>query len=100
MHGAQGLRRRQAVQAARGHPAFDLLLQPGHAHLEELVQIGAGDAEELEAFQERIAGVARLIQHALIKLQPAQLAIDEMGRLKMLDCVWHRRVEIDRANAV
>ena len=37
--------------------AFDLLLQPGDAHLEKLVQIGAGDAEELQPFEQRIAGV-------------------------------------------
>ena len=43
----------QAVQAALDDRAFHLLLQAGHADLEKLVQIGAGDAEELQPFQQR-----------------------------------------------
>jgi hypothetical protein len=44
MHPAQLFRRRQAVKLANQHPGFDLLLQPHHAHLEQLIEIGTGDA--------------------------------------------------------
>ena len=55
-------------------------LMPGDAHLEELIQVGADDAEELHPLQQRVLRVQRLLQHAVIKLQPAQLPIDEMSR--------------------
>ena len=38
------------------HVAFDLLLEPGHAHLEELVEVRADDAEELQPLEQRISG--------------------------------------------
>ena len=41
---------------ALDHLAFDLLLEAGDAHLEELVQVRADDAEELHPFQQRVAG--------------------------------------------
>jgi hypothetical protein len=53
---AQRFGGRQAVEAGRVDAAFDLLFQAGHAHLEELVEIGTGDAEKLEPFQHGIGG--------------------------------------------
>ena len=64
--------------------AFDLLFQSGDPHLEEFIEIGADDAEELQPFQQRIGGVQRLVEHALVEFQPAQLAIEKVLRLKFL----------------
>jgi len=50
---AQVFRGGQAVHAALDHAAFHLLLQSGHTHFEEFVQVGAGDAEEFDPLQER-----------------------------------------------
>ena len=55
-------------------------LMPGDAHLEELIQVRADDAEELHPLQQGVLRVERLLQHAVIELQPAQFPIDEMSR--------------------
>ena len=82
LDGAQSLGGSQAVDVPADDTALDLLFEAGDAHLEELVEIGAGDAEELEAFQERVAGIARLLQNALVEFKPAQFAIEEPRRLR------------------
>ena len=68
--------------AALDHVAFDLLLEPGDAHLEELIEVRADDAEELHPLQQRVLRIQRLVQHALVELQPAQFAIDEVLRFE------------------
>ena len=80
LHGAQRFGGRQPVVAAAGDAAFNLLFEAGHAHLEELVEIGAGDAKELEPFQQGSGGIARLLQHPLVEFQPAQFAVEKPRR--------------------
>ena len=58
----------------------ELLQDGGDAHHEELVEVGAGDGEELDALEQRMRRVLRLRQHALVERQPAQLAIDVQRR--------------------
>ena len=41
----------------------------------------AGDGEELDALEQRMRGVARLREHALVELEPAQLAVDVQRRV-------------------
>ena len=74
------LRRGQAVGRAFDGGAFDLLFEAGDADFEELVQVGAEDAEELDALEQGRGRVQRLLQDALIELQPAQLAVEEVFR--------------------
>ncbi len=52
-----------------------LLLQHRHANHEELVEVSPDDGEELDAFEHRVAAVARLVEHALVERQPAELAV-------------------------
>jgi hypothetical protein len=66
------------MRRTRCATASNLLLQAGDPDLEELVEICAGDAEEFQPFEQRIGRVERLLQHALVELQPAQFAADEM----------------------
>jgi len=70
----------QTVHAALDRIAFDLLFYPRDAHFEEFVQVRTDDAKELQPFQQGVLGVERLIQHALVELQPAQFTIDELSR--------------------
>ena len=69
---------RQPVHALTHQVAFDLLLDGGHPHLEELVEIGAEDGKKLHALQQRHLRIARLGKHPAVELQPAQLAIQEV----------------------
>ena len=59
----------------------DLLLEAGDPHLEELVEVAAEDAEELEPLEQRRPGVERLVQHAAVELEPGELAIDVERRV-------------------
>ena len=68
--------------------AFDLLFEPRNPDFKKLVEVGAGDAEKLDALQQRGRVVQRLFEHALVELQPAQLTVEEMGRTK---CCHRRR---------
>src|SRR6266513_4252418 len=61
-------------------PGVHLLLQAGHPDLEELVQVGAEDREELEALEPRVRRVGRLIQHAGVELEPGELAVQVVIR--------------------
>jgi hypothetical protein len=56
-----------------------LALQPGDADHEEFVEIVARDGEEADALQQRMRGVARLLQHAAVEGQPGKLAIEIAG---------------------
>ena len=60
------------VLAVRPH----LLLQDRDANHEELVEVGADDGEELDALEQRVAAIARLVEHPLVERQPAELAVD------------------------
>ena len=76
--GRQGLRGGQAVGAALDDTALDLKLEPGDAGFKKIVEVGAESSEELDALQQRVGGVQGLVKHALIKLQPAQLPVEQV----------------------
>jgi len=78
-HRLEGLGSGQPVHAALDSVALNLLLYPGDANLEEFVEVRTDDAKELQPLQQWILGVERLVQHALIELQPAQFTIDELS---------------------
>jgi hypothetical protein len=55
--------------------------QPADTDHEELVQVGGGDGQELEALQQGHAPIERFVEYALVELEPAQFAVDEtVGR--------------------
>ena len=60
-----------------------LLAQPGHPHQEKLVEIRVDDGQELQPLQQGQFLVQPFAQHAVVELQPAQLAVDiQLGRLQ------------------
>ena len=70
----------EPVGADRGRAQCHLLFQAGHADLEELIEIAAHDAQELEAFEQRHRLVARLLQDPAVELEQRQLAVEvEIG---------------------
>ena len=64
---------RRVVRGAR----LGLAPQAGHADLEELVEVGGEDREELHPLQEGIAGVTRLVEDPRVELDPRQLAVED-----------------------
>ena len=78
------LGRREAVVAARVDAGVDLVVQAGDAHHVELVEVGGVDREELDPLQQRDALVLGQLEHALVELQPGQLAVEvEVGRVEV-----------------
>ena len=76
--GLQGFGGREAIRASLGRGAFDLLFEAGDPGFKELVQIGAEDAEELHAFQQRGGWIKGLLQHTMVELQPAHLPVEQV----------------------
>ncbi len=66
--------RLRARREAGGVGGFDAAAAQDHqaadADLEELVEIGRGDGEELDALQQRQVVAKRLVEHALVELDP------------------------------
>ena len=63
-----------AVVGAPLHLRCDLLLDRGHADHEIFVEVGAEDRHEFEAFEQRVALVDRLFEHAFVEFQPRKFA--------------------------
>ena len=61
-------------------PASTWSCRPGHPHHEELVQVGGVDREELDALEQRDALVLGQLEHALVELEPRDLAVHEQLR--------------------
>ena len=75
-----GVRQLLAGRPPVGRPGdgsrLDLLAQAGDADLEELVEVAGEDRQELDPLEERIAGIARLVEDPRVELEPGQLAIE------------------------
>ena len=78
LDGLEGVGRAHAVRPDVARLARDLLLDARHADLEKLVEIRAHDPEELHPLEQRLRRILRLLEHAAVELQPAQLAVDEI----------------------
>ena len=74
--GDELLGRRHAVGRQVGDAGLDLLTQAGHADHEELAEVRAQDREELDAFEQGVALVLGLFEHAALEGQHAELAVD------------------------
>ena len=75
--GLELIQRRHPVGRGHRHRRQHLLLQPGHAHLEEVVEVLAEDGEETDPFQKGQAGVFGHGQDALVEVEPGQLPVQE-----------------------
>ena len=87
----EGLARRQPVVAALHHIALNLLLESRDADFKEFVEVRTGDAKKLDSLQQWRRGVQRLVENALVEFQPAQFAVDKVGRPKFRHCGRHIR---------
>ncbi len=69
------LARGATVGTAGAHPRCDLVLEPGDAHLEELVEVLAEDGEELHPLEHRRSGLLGQSQHPCVEVEPGELAV-------------------------
>ena len=67
---------RPLIGAGSPRADFNSLFQSGYPHLEELVQVCAGYAQEAQPLQERNGLVPGLLEHAPVERKQAQFAID------------------------
>src|SRR3954447_19424906 len=74
------LRRRAPVGTGVVQPGVDLVVQPGDADGEELVEVGGEDGEELQALHERHVVLLGQLEHARVELDPRELAVVEQPR--------------------
>ena len=65
------------LHAGAGMPQH---LEAAHAHHEELVQVGGGNSQELQAFQQGKVRSHGLVQHTLVEFQPGELSVDVFVR--------------------
>jgi len=64
---------------------YEAGIYTGDAHLEELVEVAAGDRQEPQALQQRHGPVAGLRDHAPVELQHAEFAVEKVcGRRRRL----------------
>jgi len=56
------------------------LLRAGNADLEELIEIGGGDTEKLQALEQRYALIPGLTEHTAIKGELGQLTVNVILR--------------------
>ncbi len=74
------LRRGHAVGAQILDPLQLMPLEAGDADHEEFVEVGAGDRQEAKPLEQRMGRVGRLLQHAPVEGEPAQLAVEQPRR--------------------
>ena len=83
-HLGEGLEHGASVRERLPHPDGELVLQPGHAYLEELVQARGEDGEELRPRQERRLLLVGELEDAVGEVEPRELPVDEPIRPEAL----------------
>jgi hypothetical protein len=84
---------REPVGPARVDAGVNLVVETGHAHHEELVEVVGVDREELHALEQRGVLVLDQLQHAFVELKPGHLAVHEQLRRverRGLSCCGYR----------
>ena len=81
------LLRREAAFVRRlrlADAVFDALQDAGDTNFDELVEIASGDGEELYALKQRVGGILRFFEDALVEVQPGFVAREEEGIYRVL----------------
>ena len=75
--GGEGFVGAEAVEAGLAVAVLDALHEAGLADFDVLVEVGAGDGEELDALQQGIGGVFGFFKDAAVELHPGVVAAVE-----------------------
>ena len=77
----------EPVGPAGVDPGVDLVVQARDAHHEELVEVRGVDREELDALEQRRRLVLGQLEHAVVEVEPGQLAVHvQLGRVELRRC--------------
>jgi hypothetical protein len=76
-YGFELLPRRHAGGIGPADLLRDEQLEAADADHAEFVQVGGGDGEELQAFEEGKAFVGRFVQHPLVEFEPTEFPVEE-----------------------
>ena len=68
---------RQPAGRGAGDAGGHLVLQRRDADLEELVEVGRADRDELQPFEQRDPGLVGQGKHAAVEVEPAQLSVEQ-----------------------
>ena len=79
-HTVELTRWRESVGQRNRHTRRLLIAHGGHPDLEELVEVGREDGEELGPLEQRHTRFGGHAQNALVEVEPAQFAVDEAIR--------------------
>ena len=79
------LRGGEPVLAGGSHARVDLVVQAGDAHHVVLVEVGRVDRAELDPLQQGFRLVLGELQHAVIEVEPGQLAVDIQRRILQME---------------
>ena len=74
---AELLERVHAVGRLGADARRDLLLEAGDAHLDELVEVGREDRQELGPLEQRALGVLGQREHPGVEVEPGELAVQQ-----------------------
>ena len=88
--------RRQEAQLMQRHTGrrrldAELLAHPGHADLEEFIQIAADDAQEAQTFEQRDGCILRQGEDAPVEREQRKLAMDQRRRGRLGGRYWRHR---------
>jgi len=75
------LLRRSTINCTLVHARANLLLQSSNSLHEELVEIGGGDSQEFDSFQQRVAFVQGFFEDPAVERQPGLVAIEVIARI-------------------
>ena len=82
--------RRQAAGRAHGDAGGNSTLEAGHANHEELVEVAGEDGEELGPLERGQGVVLGELEHALIEIEPGELAVQETVGREVAALHWKR----------
>ena len=86
------LRGGSPVLGGGGEAGLGLADQAGDAHGVEFVEVGGGDGDEAQAFEQGMARVFGLLDDAAVEGEPGEFAVDEAGRVAERDRLGQGRV--------
>jgi len=76
VYSQEGIAGAKSVGTVGVAPVFQQLFEGGDTDLEELVQIGTDNGEELDPLEKGLGRILGFLQHPLVEFQPTEFPVD------------------------